>query len=712
MDRNRSLIESVQDAMIALVIGLVATQIVLGLEKLNPLYTSWLLLPGSDYSYHYLAWEYFKDTPWSWPLGKIQGYAYPMVNSIMYTDSIPLFALFFKLFKGILPEDFQYFGLWYACCYVLNTYLGIKILRQIGWQKPLAYIGSVFFTGAVVLVARFGHTALCGQWVLLWALLIFLRRPTLSVQATFLTSGLLVFITSLIHPYLLFMVLGLVSAIVFQLRYEQLIRWKDLYTALLSMIVLSLAGWAASGAFLFKGQLSEGLGRYSANLNTLVNAWDVGRLGPGFPYWGDGQGEGIGYLGLGILTMLLCILLVRLSRIKMDSKVITKKQSKKLNWFFIICMVFFVFALSPKWTLGSHLIIDWRYNDYISRTFRGTGRFIWPLYYFILYWTFDRLYRFRLGSKVYYALFIACLTLQMLDLQPLWKRNQYVDLRGQVLPYIDQIKHIVSVSNQVIVYPPFSANIADHCDYIYFTDITQHYQKPISTGYGARFPESIGQAFRDSLADLTHYFDLHPKNILITSTDSLSVHKNLISTQGGRSYQFEHYRIYAPPALVSMIDSAIVPSSTWHSIEHQSELSFLNWLHVHQDHYVIGVVQQEGISNLHDREELKTMGAAMDSLRFGDSWTFVIHEKQFIHQKYGRSQMVKDTFDLPCSTLVPVYLYSGGHSAGKNESSILIRNEEWSLGSRGINLVVVDSCGAFLDKINVDGYVSDEFISR
>ncbi|MBK7608424.1 MAG: hypothetical protein IPI18_15035 [Saprospiraceae bacterium] len=116
MDRNRSLIESVLDAMIALVIGLVATQIVLGLEKLNPLYTSWLLLPGSDYSYHYLAWEYFKDTPWSWPLGKIQGYAYPMVNSIMYTDSIPLFALFFKLFKDFAGR-FSIF--WIMVCLLL-----------------------------------------------------------------------------------------------------------------------------------------------------------------------------------------------------------------------------------------------------------------------------------------------------------------------------------------------------------------------------------------------------------------------------------------------------------------------------------------------------------------------------------------------------------------------------------------------------------------
>lgn len=40
--------------------------------------------------------------------------------SVLYTDSIPLFAIFFKALSPLLPETFQYFGLFGLMCYMLN----------------------------------------------------------------------------------------------------------------------------------------------------------------------------------------------------------------------------------------------------------------------------------------------------------------------------------------------------------------------------------------------------------------------------------------------------------------------------------------------------------------------------------------------------------------------------------------------------------------
>jgi hypothetical protein len=136
------------DILFAFILGMIFTQIVLGVEKVNPLFTKWLLLPGSDYSYHYLAWEYFKDSDWSWPIGKITGYAYPMDNSVMYTDSIPLLAIFFKCLRFLLPADFQYFGIWQLVCYTLNAYFAILICKKIGYSVISSFLISVFFCGS------------------------------------------------------------------------------------------------------------------------------------------------------------------------------------------------------------------------------------------------------------------------------------------------------------------------------------------------------------------------------------------------------------------------------------------------------------------------------------------------------------------------------------------------------------------------------------
>jgi len=327
------------DLIFACFFGLFFTHIILGIEKINPFYTNWLLLPGSDYSYHYLAWEYFKDTPWSWPLGRIEGYAYPMYNSVMYTDSIPLFAFVFKIFRNYLPADFQYFGIWYYLCYFLNGYLGILLARQIGYNRICSWLVSIFFFGAVVLVARFGHAALCGQWLIVWCLYVYHCRKHWSATIINVHVFSVVIASSLIHPYLLFMVLGLCTAILFQLYIEKVINWRKIVMLLFASIAIAFSGWYISGAFLFKGHLSEGLGKFSANLNTFFNAWDIGSIGPSFQYIDPGQGEGIGYLGIAVIAMFLFLF---------TRKLIFRQINYSLfsaSYFFIACFLFFIFSL-------------------------------------------------------------------------------------------------------------------------------------------------------------------------------------------------------------------------------------------------------------------------------------------------------------------------------------------------------------------------------
>ena len=86
-----------KNCVIAASLGGIAFLLIYGIKILNPQYTDWLLM-GGDPSQHYLGWEFYRRSDWFFPLGLTDQLAYPLKTSVIYTDSIPLFAVFFKLF--------------------------------------------------------------------------------------------------------------------------------------------------------------------------------------------------------------------------------------------------------------------------------------------------------------------------------------------------------------------------------------------------------------------------------------------------------------------------------------------------------------------------------------------------------------------------------------------------------------------------------------
>src|SRR5262249_13664039 len=78
----------------------------LGLALADPGAIDWLL--AQDLAQHYSGWVTFRHTPWHWPPGAMPEVWYPVGTSIVYTDSLPLFALVLKAFSAWLPDPFQY----------------------------------------------------------------------------------------------------------------------------------------------------------------------------------------------------------------------------------------------------------------------------------------------------------------------------------------------------------------------------------------------------------------------------------------------------------------------------------------------------------------------------------------------------------------------------------------------------------------------------
>ena len=142
----------------------------LGPNYISPLNSEWLF--SGDLSTYQLGWQFFKLDEWRFPLGINPNYGIYLNSSVDFSDSIPLFAIFFKIFKNFLPSEFQYFSIWILVCVYLQLFFSFKIIYKITNDLLYSAISSLFFGIATIFIHRSGiHLSLFGQWIILSFLL-------------------------------------------------------------------------------------------------------------------------------------------------------------------------------------------------------------------------------------------------------------------------------------------------------------------------------------------------------------------------------------------------------------------------------------------------------------------------------------------------------------------------------------------------------------
>lgn len=192
-------------ANVGFLLGALAFIAIYGVKILNPFYVDWLLGKG-DLSQHYLGWEFYRHSAWEFPIGMTDRLAYPIHTSVIFTDSIPLLAIPFKILKFMLPEYFQYFGIWGLICFGLQGYFSVKIFNWLDFNWTSALIGSVFIILSPVLIYRmFMHTSLGAQWLLLLSIYLLLRHKAdyKKLKLTTIYWGVIGFLIPAIHLYFL-----------------------------------------------------------------------------------------------------------------------------------------------------------------------------------------------------------------------------------------------------------------------------------------------------------------------------------------------------------------------------------------------------------------------------------------------------------------------------------------------------------------------------
>jgi hypothetical protein len=365
------------EAVGPVLLGIGAFFAVVGPRALYPTNIAWL--SSGDPAQHFLGWHFFRNSDWSFPIGLNPKFGLELSNAIVFSDSNPLLAFLFKPFAKLLPQTFQYFGIWLMACFILQAWFGWKLVGLIGGKGAARLFSAGLFVFTPPMIWRHAfHLSLVGHFLILAGLYLTLRpRASRSVGAW----ACLLAVASLVHAYFVAMIAALWVANLFQAvvchRYSAL---RAITEITVVVVVVGLVCWQA-GYFSMNGGLDvEGYGCFKLNLLSPVDPSGWSYLLKDIPQ-AAGEYEGFNFLGLGVIILILTALPGVLSgRLGLISKALDQPA------LMAVLLALFLFALSNNIGIGAQQI-EFRLPATLLRipnVFRGSGRMFWPLFYVLV----------------------------------------------------------------------------------------------------------------------------------------------------------------------------------------------------------------------------------------------------------------------------------------------------------------------------------------
>ena len=426
----------------------------LGYDNFNFSNQSWLI--NGDLAQYQLGWKFYRDDIWRFPLGLNPNYGITNSSSIIYSDSIPLFAVFFKIFRSFLSEEFQYFSFWIFICIYLQALFSFKIIYYFTKNTPYSLVSSLFFIFSTILIYRSGiHLSLTAHWLILG----YFYAQISAVNNKDLKKHLIIYLSILIHFYFSLILMGIFFL-------EKIIKFKklclkDLISSfviiIFSLILMYLIGYFTIG---IDDGLGFGYGIYNFNLNSFFNP-----LGENYNEsfnWSfflpilDFQNkeiEGFSYLGIsGILFLILYFKYLFNGK----SKIVFSKGTNVLIFF-----VFFIIATSNNVNFGNQDLITLELNKYLYGIFssiRASGRLIWPIYYLIFIIGIVSIFQYTLNKKKPLLIISILAIFQLVDLAPgisnYYFGKQYENQNQENVDITNPIKGLSKQFNIIRLFKP------------------------------------------------------------------------------------------------------------------------------------------------------------------------------------------------------------------------------------------------------------------
>ena len=392
----------------------------LGPNYISPLNSEWLF--SGDLSTYQLGWQFFKLDEWRFPLGINPNYGIYLNGSVVFSDSIPLFAIFFKIFKNFLPSEFQYFSIWILVCVYLQLYFSFKIIYKITNNLLYSAVSSLFFGIATVFIHRSGiHLSLFGQWIILSFFYV-----ELLDKNKFYYKNLIILLSTTIHFYftIILLIIFFIEKVIDYFRNKKLIKSILIQTSIVlfaSLFLMYIIGY-------FSLNLDDGLGwgygYYNFNLNSFFNP--VGQTNISEVIWSNflakrefqnGQIEGFSYLGVSGFIFLIIFLFNMFNK---RNNIIYSNIK-----IFTICVIFLILSTSNNIYFDQTSIIKIPLNNIfygISSIIRASGRLIWPIYYLIFIVGIIFIYQ-NFQKKISLLIILILLLVQIVDISK--GLNQY-----------------------------------------------------------------------------------------------------------------------------------------------------------------------------------------------------------------------------------------------------------------------------------------------
>ena len=386
-----------------------------------------------DPAQHYLGWALFREGPWTFPIGLNPHNGLSFSNSIVFSDSLPLFAILFKSLRYFLSQPFQYFGLWTLICFVLQAWFAWKLLGLISESNWLKFFGLGLFLFAPPMLARVGlWTSLASHFLILAAIYLNLRPS--QINRIFYWT-LLILIAALVHFYLLAMVLVLwIASLLDTFFIKKKLSIRNLLAEIsIGIFTLILTLWQAGYFSVESGSgKAGGYGTFRLNLLTLFDSREWSYILPNISMQIDFS-NGFNYLGLGALIGLIFIFLDYIRKLIFSSIGTSHKVSRgvslgfeKYPFLYVIFTLMTIFAITNVVAIST-----WQYvfplpEPIISAAslLRASGRMFWPVFYFILLLIINYIQKNFSKNLAIILLGLLCI-IQIVDTSAGWRPIRY-----------------------------------------------------------------------------------------------------------------------------------------------------------------------------------------------------------------------------------------------------------------------------------------------
>lgn len=407
-------------------IGAAIFLLVYGFVPLDVTYDHWILngYVENDIVQHYAGWVNFRNSDWAFPLGNANLLMYPIGEVISFTDSIPIVSIFFKSIRFMLPETFQFFGIYVFLCFVLQGISSAMLVHEFTDSKvKIALSSAVFCLSPIMMERAFRHTALASHFLILFALYLYFHARNNGHKFQF--GYIILHVLAIgIHPYFLPIIFGIMCAHLLDMLIAGSNRIK-LLGKILGFITINIAATAAFGYIIgaIGGEsefAAEGYGYYCMNLNAIINPYSLGGYN-----WSRftkvhgqtlGNFDGFNYLGFGVIIFLFAVMVACIFRIRK-----CKNWIKRNVGIIVACIIFTLFAISNVVTLNGKILFDISLPKKLYglfSIFRSGGRMFYPVNYLLVLFVIKSLVDGKLIRLKYHAqvLLAVLFAIQLIDL--------------------------------------------------------------------------------------------------------------------------------------------------------------------------------------------------------------------------------------------------------------------------------------------------------